>query len=95
MLFLFSILGSILGFNKTKVESVQLGKILDFSVSPPLPRTRVKYWGWDGELERGGGLLLRLGLVYIPNLSLLLSLEPLEKFLCGGWWWWVVVVGGV
>ena len=75
LLFLFSILGSILGFNKTKFESVQLGKILDFSVSPPLPRTRVKYWGWDGELERGGGLLLRLGLVYIPNLSLPLSIE--------------------
>ena len=46
---------------------------------------RVKCWEWDGELERGGGgLLLRLGLVYIPNLSLLLSLESLEKFLCGG-----------
>ena len=34
-----------------------------------------------------GGLFLRLRLVYIPNLSLLLSPESLEKFLCG---WWVV-----
>ena len=70
--------------NKTKVESVQLGKILNFSVFPPFPRPRVKCWEWDGKLGMGGGLLLRLGLVYIPNLSLLLILESLEKFLCGG-----------
>ena len=30
----------------------------------------------------------------IPNLSLLLGLEPFKKFVVGGgwWWWWVVVV---
>ena len=44
--------------------------------------------GWGVGTEEGG-LLLRLGLVYIPNLSLLLSLESLEMFV----WWWVVVVG--
>ena len=37
-----------------------------------------------------GGLFLRFRLVYIPILSLLLSLEYLEKFV----WWWVVVGGG-
>ena len=42
--------------------------------------------GWGVGTEEGG-LLLRLGLVYIPNLSLLLSLESLEKFLCGGGGW--------
>ena len=28
--------------NKTKVESVQLGKILNFSVFPDFPRPRIK-----------------------------------------------------
>ena len=44
--------------------------------------------------EGEGGLFLRFRLVYIPNFSLLLSLESLEKFLCGGWWLWVVGGGG-
>ena len=37
---------------------------------------------WGGEGER---LFLMFKLVYIPNISLLLSLEPLEKLLCDGW----------
>ena len=41
--------------NKTKVESFELGKILDFSVSTPFPRPRFECWGWDGELGRGEG----------------------------------------
>ena len=41
--------------NKTKVESVQLEKILDKVFSfPPSPRPRVKCCGWDGEWGRGG-----------------------------------------
>ena len=39
-------------YNKTKVESVQLGKILD-SVFPPSPRPRVKCCGWNGECGKG------------------------------------------
>ena len=39
------------------------------------------------------GIFLSLREAYIPNLSTLLSLEPLEK-VPGGGWWWVVVVGG-
>ena len=42
-------------------------------------------------LEFKGGIFLRFRLVYILILSLLLSLESLEKFV---WWWWVVVGGG-
>ena len=42
-----------------------------------------------GSGEGEGGLFLRFRLVYILILSLLLSLESLEKFV-----WWVVVVGG-
>ena len=38
-----------------------------------------------------GGIFLRFRLVYIPILSLILSIEFLEKFV---WWWVVVVVGG-
>ena len=43
-------------------------------------------------MEKGeGGLFLMFRLVFIPNLGLLMSLESLEKFLCGGGgWWWVV-----
>ena len=39
--------------------------------------------------ERGGQFLSLRG-AYISNLSLLRSLEPLEKFVVGGggWWWW-------
>ena len=42
-------------------------------------------WGW-----RAGGLFLSLRETDIPNLSTLLSLEPLEK-VPGGWWVVVVV----
>ena len=43
---------------------------------------------------RAGGLFITLSKTYIPNLSTLLSLEPLEKFLVvGGGWWWGVVGG--
>ena len=38
--------------------------------------------GWEVK-EGKGGLLFRLRLFYIPNFSLLLSLESLEKC-CGG-----------
>ena len=39
---------------KTKVESVQLGKILDLSFPLlPLPRGQVKCCGWNGEWGRG------------------------------------------
>ena len=33
--------------------------------------------------------LLDISEAYIPNLSLLVCLEPFKKFV---WWWWVVVV---
>ena len=39
-----------------------------------------------------GGQFLSLREAYISNLSLLRSLEPLEKFLGGGWW---VVLKGI
>ena len=46
----------------------------------------------------GGSQFLSLREAYIPNLSLLRSLEPFKKFVVvgggGGWWCWVVVVGG-
>ena len=42
-----------------------------------------------GSGEKEGGLFLRVILVFILILSLLLSLETLEKFV---WWWLVVVV---
>ena len=35
--------------------------------------------------------LINVSVAYIPNLSLLACLEPLEKVpVGGGWWWWVV-----
>ena len=42
-----------------------------------------------------GGQFLSLREAYISNLSLLRSLEPLEKFVVvvvGGWWWWCLNV---
>ena len=39
---------------------------------------------------RGGCQFLSLREAYITNLSLLRSLEPLEKFVVGGGWWVVV-----
>ena len=43
--------------DKTKVESVQLEKILTkFSVSPPSLRPRVKCCGWDWKWGRGGSV---------------------------------------
>ena len=33
------------------------------------------------------GQLLILRLAYISNMSLLLGLEPFQKFGVGGWWW--------
>ena len=47
--------------------------------------------GGMGSGEGEGGLFNRFRLVYILILSLLLSLESLEKFV---WWWWVVGAGG-
>ena len=44
-----------------------------------------------GSREGEGGLFLGFRLVCILILSLLLSLESLEKFV---WWWWVVGAGG-
>ena len=44
--------------------------------------------GGMGSGEGEGGIFLRFRLVYKVILSLLLSLESLEKFV----WWWVVVV---
>ena len=46
-------------------------------------------WGW-----RAVGLFLSLREPCIPDLSTLLSLEPLEKVPGGGGGWWVVVGGG-
>ena len=47
---------------------------------------------WVLGLEKGtGSQFFSLGKVYISNLSLLLSLEPFEKFVVGGKWW---MVGG-
>ena len=43
----------------------------------------------------GGGLFLSFRVVCIPNLGVLHSLEPLEKFLVVGGGWWVVGGGGV
>ena len=41
-------------FNKTQVESVQLGKTLSLNQSvqcPPIPKERVKCFFWGGELQ--------------------------------------------
>ena len=46
--------------------------------------------GGMGSGEEEGGIFLRFRLVCIHILSLLLSLESLEKFV----WWWVVGGGG-
>ena len=55
----------------------------------PLPRgLGLNVVGGWGVGKGEGGIFLRFELVYIPNHSLLLSLEFLEKFLC----WWLVVV---
>ena len=43
----------------------------------------------------GGRPFLSLREAYISNLSILRSLEPLEKFVVvvgGGWWWWCLNV---
>ena len=60
---------------------------------PPSLGNRAKYGGWDREREvevgRGGGPFLSLRVAYIPNLSLLRSLELSKKFV-----WWLVVGGG-
>ena len=56
----------------------------------PLPRgLGLNVVGGWGVGKGEGDVFLRVELVYIPNDSLLLSMEFLEKFLC---WWWVVVV---
>ena len=44
--------------------------------------------GWG---LRAVDLFLSLREPYIPDLSTLLSLEPLEKVPAGGWWWVVVL----
>ena len=72
--------------NKTQVESVQLGITLDLKF-PPSPRDRVKC----SDLVGGWGewvcvLFLSFNEANIPNLSLLLCLEPFQKFLVVGWW---------
>ena len=49
-------------------------------------------WRWGGG---GGALFLSFREANIPNVSLLLSLEPFKKFLVVGWggvWWCGVVV---
>ena len=52
---------------------------------------RVDFFGGRGEGRRLAIELLDLCKVYMPNISLLLGLEPFKKFsVGGGWWWWVV-----
>ena len=49
-------------------------------VPPPSLRRRVKYGGLDRERGFGMGVpFLGFNVAYIPNLSLLQSLEPFEK----------------
>ena len=43
-------------------------------------------------VSMGGGQFLSLREAYIPNLSLLRSLEPLEKVCGGGGGWWCLNV---
>ena len=42
----------------------------------------------DGGCGTGSQFLI-LRLAYISNMSLLLGLEPFQKFGVGGGWWWV------
>ena len=60
-----------------------------FSVSPVPQGIGLNVLVGMGSRGGVGRSIPRFRLVYIPNHSLLLSLESLEKFLCGGWWWWV------
>ena len=48
---------------------------------PTFPRDRVNSGGVDRRGMGGGGQFISLREAYIPNLSLLLRLEALEKFL--------------
>ena len=55
-------------------------------VGCPSLRVRVKLGGKGGQ-GRGGCQFFSLREAYISNLSLLQSLEPLEKFVVVGGWW--------
>ena len=54
---------------------------------PPTTRDRVKYGMWGVEM---GGQFFNLRWTYISNMSVLLGLEPFQKFGVGGGWWVVV-----
>ena len=45
--------------------------------------------GWVGNVFGMRGIFLTLRYAYISNMSLLLGLEPFQKFAVGGggWWW--------
>ena len=59
-------------------------------VGCPSLRVRVKLGGKGGQGRGGGCQFLSLREAYIPNLSLLRSLEPLEKFVVAGGGWVVL-----
>ena len=71
-----------LGKRKNKTYTLKVFSLERFfSVSPTSPIARVECYGMGK-----GELFLSFILVYIPNLSFLLSLDILQKFLCGGCW---------
>ena len=59
-----------------------------------LEKTLTLTWFWKGWIFFGRGEGRRLAIelldlckVYMPNISLLLGLEPFKKFSVGGGWW--------
>ena len=66
-----------------KVQKKMYPKPSDKVFRPSWSLNKLSFWGWGVV-----GLFLSLREIYIPNLSLLLSLESFEK-VPGRWWWYL------